>query len=179
MMKNKSGSWLSLETAIIIVISALCIVLIALVLFKIGGILIKDSDLTKSEKELNKISGFVSYSWAKEDGFRTETIVYPVFGWVLKSYSNDFPKDSNCQQKKSCLCFCNDEECLKLRTCKGFDFVVRIDNSYYKKEIMPGYMMAPIATEKTQALKFEVSMAGLIITKNNTAVIITENKNGS
>ena len=90
-----------------------------------------ENDLQKAGKQMQNVLEKIDY--VREDRISDSITIYPPVNWYLKSDDEGDIKDTQCLIG-SCLCICEIVSCNgENRICKGFDYKVEIDESYFQQ----------------------------------------------
>lgn len=119
---NKKGFLLG-KTIVELLIAIAAIVILIIFGGIIYGMLKEGSNEKKASDILEDISIKVDYFQNEYSLDEMEFIIEPIKGWFLKSYyiQENAPPTGECVGKfSSCLCICNNADCNKLKSCKGF-----------------------------------------------------------
>jgi len=172
--RTKRGDFLG-ESVAGIVTSVACIVVLIIIAVVVYNLFSEKSDLDKAESNMKLISGEMEIIQAGNSSTVGNLIIYPPQNWVLRSYSDTFPK-TECYGKKSCLCICQAVSCEGVqKICYGYNYDLEITNSYTisKSWYNPGkYLFNP--EEYPHAIGFTKAAEGLKIYKQENKIIIEQ-----
>ena len=158
-----------------IIISVLCIIVLLFIAVVVCNLFSQKSDLDKAISNFNLVQGEIQLIKTSNGINSGQIIVYFPIGYVLRSYSNGFPK-TECYGSKSCLCICEAASCEGVqKSCNGFPFEVEINTSYTasKSWYNPGkYITNPDLI--TNAIGFTKAAEGLRIYKEDDKIIIEQ-----
>ena len=175
--KNKRGeiSFLT-EHVLGIVVSVLCLIVLIIIAVVVYNMFSEKSDLEKAQNNFKIIKGEIELVKNSPGVNSGQIIVYSPLKWVLRSYSQGFPK-SECYGTKSCLCTCQDKSCEGVqKICEGFPYEIVINSSYTNSNL---YNYGPITINTDtypNTIGFLKPAEGLRIYNQDNKIIITQIK---
>jgi len=129
-IKNKQGFEILPTTIVRVIIGVIVLFFMSYMASNTYAIFIDNSESKKASVQMDKVEEVIKK--VQDDSKEGRVEIFPKPNWFFRTFVNyDFPaSEEECRGKKSCLCLCENFDCKKTRSCRGFGFDVKVDETY-------------------------------------------------